>query len=64
MAIHPDPAGKLERKEQAVLFAYAMCFFSGIAGVLGYIGLFEKEINKKFGTSKEEDTEPFQKSEV
>ncbi|MCL2119219.1 MAG: sigma-70 family RNA polymerase sigma factor [Planctomycetaceae bacterium] len=50
-----EPLAEFPEMQLAVLFAYALFFFSGIAGVLGYIGLFEKELNKKFGTSKEEE---------
>ncbi|MGL6195524.1 MAG: RNA polymerase sigma factor, partial [Thermoguttaceae bacterium] len=35
--------------ELAVLFIYALFFFSGVGGFCGYIGLFEKEINRKLG---------------
>jgi len=36
----------------AVLFACVLFFVSGCTGVLGVIGLFEKEINKKRGVER------------
>ena len=44
-----EPLAKFPEMQLAVLFAYALFFVSGCTGVLGYIGLFEKEINKKWG---------------
>ena len=53
-----EPLTRFPEMQLAVLFAYALFFFCGMAGVLGYIGLFEKELNKKWGTgTKESPTE-------
>jgi hypothetical protein len=47
-----EPLAKFPEMQLAVLFTCPLFFFSGIAGVLGYIGLFEKEIKKKWGTDR------------
>ncbi|MCL2347817.1 MAG: sigma-70 family RNA polymerase sigma factor [Planctomycetaceae bacterium] len=49
-----EPLARHPEAQLVVLFVYALFLFCGIGGVLGYIGLFENELNKKWGASKKE----------
>ncbi len=44
---------EMPSEELATLFIYVLFFFAGVAGFCGYIGLFEKEVNRKLGVTKE-----------
>ncbi len=43
--------------ELATWFIYLLFISAGIAGLCGYIGLFEKEVNRKLGVTEKEDRE-------
>ncbi len=43
--------------ELATWFIYLLFISAGIAGFCGYIGLFEKEVNRKLGVMEKEDRE-------
>ena len=49
-----EPLARFPEMQLSVLFIYALFLFCGIGGIMGYIGLFEKEIDKKWGTGKKE----------
>ncbi len=49
-----EPLARFPEMQLAVLFAYVLFMVAGIGGIVGYIGLFEKELNKKWGTSKKD----------
>ncbi|MCL2622231.1 MAG: sigma-70 family RNA polymerase sigma factor [Planctomycetaceae bacterium] len=49
-----EPLARFPEMQLAVLFAYALFLIFGLGGVVGYVGLFEKEINKKWGVLPKE----------